>query len=153
MNFIEEIKQKAKKDLYNTNLYNAIEKGLDTLSRYIDIDELTTFCNEFNLKLDIENEFAFGNPDEYFLDYSEALKLDNNSDITYGSTRYVLIGWNSQLDNNYSVSFSLTFDSDLKKKLEFDFTIFKEPYNVEVSFFGHSIKELEKEIDEWSRKA
>lgn len=153
MNFIEEIKQKAKKDLYNTNLYNAIEKGLDTLSQYIDIDEITAFCNEFNLKLDIENEFAFGNPDEYFLDYSEALKLDNNSDITYGSTRYVLIGWNSQLDNNYSVSFSLTFDSDLKKKLEFDFTIFKEPYNVEVSFFGQSIKELEKEIDEWSRKA
>lgn len=153
MNFIEEIKQKAKKDLYNTNLYNAIEKGLDTLSRYIDIDEFTAFCNEFNLKLDIENEFAFGNPDEYFLDYSEALKLDNNSDITYGSARYVLIGWNSQLDNNYSVSFSLTFDSDLKKKLEFDFTIFKEPLNVEVSFFGQSIKELEKEIDEWSRKA
>lgn len=153
MNFIEEIKQKAKKDLYNTNLYNAIEKGLDTLSRYIDIDELTAFCNEFNLKLDIENEFAFGNPDEYFLDYSEALNLDNNSDITYGSTRYVLIGWNSQLDNNYSVSFSLTFDSDWKKKLEFDFTIFKEPHNVEVSFLGHSIKELEKEIDEWSRKA
>ena len=153
MNFIEEIKQKAKKDLYNTNLYNVIEKGLDTLSRYIDIDEITAFCNEFNLKLDIENEFAFGNPVEYFLDYSEARKLGNNSDITYGSTHYVLIGWNSQLDNNYSVSFRLTFDSDLKKKLEFDFTIFKESYNVEVSFFGQSIKELEKEIDEWSRKA
>lgn len=152
MNFIEEIKQKAKKDLYNTNLYNAIEKGLDILSQYINMEEFIAFCNEFNLKLDIENEFAFGNPDEYFLDYSEALELDNNSDITYGSTRYVLIGWNSQLDNNYSVSFSLTFDFDLKEKLEFDFTIFKEPYNVEVSFFGHSIKELKKEIDEWSRK-
>lgn len=71
----------------------------------------------------------------------------NSSQLNYVKAGE-FISDNYKTDNNYSVSFRLTFDSDLKKKLEFDFTIFKESYNVEVSFFGQSIKELEKEIDE-----
>ena len=150
MNFIEEIKQKIRTDIPVKNICAAIEKGLDTLSRYIDIDEFTTFCNEFNLKPDLENNFAMGDPDDYFLDYSE---LRNMCDIPiFNEPRYIILGFKTPLESEYPLYLDMDFDRDLNKKISLTLSIYKDSNTIAVSLASDSIKELKKEIEEWIEK-
>lgn len=150
MNFIEEIKQKIGTDIPVKNICTAIEKGLDTLSQYIDIDEFTTFCNEFNLESDLENCFAMGNPDDYFLDYNELLSIRSTQDIPiFNEPRYIILGFKTPLESKYPLYLDMTFDRDLNIKIVLDFSIYKDSNTIIVSLAGCSIKELRKKLEEW----
>lgn len=150
MNFIEEIKQKIRTDIPIKNIYTAIEKGLDILNQYIDIDEFTSFCNEFNLEPDFENGFAIGDPDDYFLDYKELL---STRDIPiFNEPRYIMLGFKTPLESTYPIYLDMNFDRDLNKKICLTFSIYKDSNTIAVSLAGCSIKELKKEIEEWIRK-
>lgn len=153
MNFIEEIKQKIRTDIPAKNICATIEKGLDTLSRYIDIDEFTTFCNEFNLKPDPEDGFAIGDPDDYFLDYEELLSIRSTRDIPiFNEPRYIILGFKTPLESKYPLYLDMTFDRYLNEKISLTLSIYKDSNTIVVSLTSDSIKELKKKLEEWIEK-
>lgn len=150
MNFIEEIKQKIRTDIPIKNICAAIEKSLDTLSQYIDIDEFTAFCNEFNLKPDLEDGFAIGDPDDYFLDYNELLNIRYIP--IFNEPRYIILGFKTPLESKYPLYLEMNFDRDLNEKISLTLSIYKDSNTIVVSLTSDSIKELKKKLEEWIEK-